>query len=145
MTKPYEAAVAGKGLRILIAEDDIDDQEILGETLHKLHPAAEVVMVSTGLKALRVLEGTPDDQLPDLVILDYNMPELNGEQLLEALWAHSRYTRIYKVVLSTSSSPYYRSACLALGAQGYHTKPSSFPELEALITLVLAASTAYRA
>lgn len=138
MITPYEP---GQVLRILIAEDDIDDQEILSETLDKLHPAAEVVMVSNGLKAVKKLEASSDDDLPNLMILDYNMPELNGEQVLKALSGQPRYDRIYKVVLSTSSSPYYKSACLALGAHGYHAKPTSFIEFEELISSLLEACT----
>lgn len=134
MTTPYET---GTVRRILIADDDIDDQEILGEALEKLQPAAEVTMVSNGLKVVKNLEACTDEALPQLIILDYNMPELNGEQVLQVLSEKPRYARIYKVVLSTSSSPYYKSACRALGAHGYHTKPSSFTDFEALVDALL--------
>ncbi len=142
MTTPY-ANGSGRVLRILIAEDDIDDQEILTETLQLVQPASEVMVVSNGLKAVRALEGASDASLPDLVILDYNMPELNGEQVLQTLAPQPRYNRIYKVVLSTSSSPYYKSACLALGAHEYHAKPSSFTELENLMRVLLEACAAH--
>lgn len=124
-------------LRVLIAEDDNDDQEILKETMLEVNPAVDVVLVSSGLKAVKALEASSDSDLPHLLILDYNMPELNGAQVLETLGRHQRYARIPKVVLSTSSSPYYKSSCLELGAQGYFTKPSSYTELESLIRDIL--------
>ena len=124
-------------LRVLIAEDDIDDQEILKETIREINPLVEVLLVSSGLKAVKTLEIAADGDLPHLIILDYNMPELNGAQVLEALAGHQRFIHIPKVVLSTSSSPYYKSACLDLGAQGYFTKPSSFTELESLMRTIL--------
>lgn len=140
MTTPYDS---GTTLRILIAEDDIDDQEILGEALQKLQPAAEVEMVASGLKAIKSLEGRPPDALPHMVILDYNMPELNGEQVLQSLAGDARYAHIFKVVLSTSSSPYYKSACLALGAHGYYTKPLNFTEFEELVGTLLQACASH--
>lgn len=124
-------------LRVLIAEDDNDDQEILKETMLEVAPSVEVILVSSGLKAIKALEASNDEALPHLLILDYNMPELNGAEVLEMLRNNQRYAGIPKVVLSTSSSPYYKASCLELGAQGYFTKPSSYTELEALIRNIL--------
>ncbi|RPD48221.1 response regulator [Paracnuella aquatica] len=134
LQKPGDTAAP---LRVLIAEDDRDDQEILKETMQEVDPSVEVVLVSSGLKAIKALEACPDGSLPHLLILDYNMPELNGAEVLETLARHQRYEGIPKVVLSTSSSPYYKASCMERGAQGYFTKPSSYIELEALIRDIL--------
>lgn len=124
-------------LRILLAEDDIDDQELLREAFMDVDPSIEMTIAPNGAKAVSYLENLSFDQLPDLIVLDYNMPELDGAQVLQILGEQEQYKQIPKIVLSTSPSPYYKANCLSLGADGYFTKPSSYNELEALIREIL--------
>jgi len=126
-----------KRLTILLAEDDIDDQELLNEAFLEANPSIKMIIVTSGAKAVAQLESLPSEQLPDLIVLDYNMPELDGAQVLQILAKNKQYSPISKVVLSTSHSPYYKDACLNLGADAYFTKPSSYGEMEALIKEIL--------
>lgn len=68
---------------------------------------------------------TEDPQLPCLIVLDYNIPEINGAEILEKLQQYHRYATIPKVVWSTSDSHLYRQNSLACGARAYLVKPSS--------------------
>lgn len=110
---------------IFLAEDDIDDQEFLKDALLAIDPAIQLVSFSSGLKFINRLSETDDGQLPCLIILDYNIPEINGAEILEHLRSQDRYAPIPKVVWSTSDSHLYRQNCLTSGAKAYLVKPSS--------------------
>ena len=115
---------------IFLAEDDIDDQELLIEAFSHLDKNISVKAVNNGKKALSFLESLPAGKVPCLIILDYNMPELNGADILKALKTDSRYDSIPKIIWSTSGSETYKRICLELGACEYIIKPSSFQELK---------------
>jgi DNA-binding response OmpR family regulator len=76
-----------------------------------------------GEKLVTHLEGLTDNLLPCLMILDFNLPELNAEEILKILNAHKRYDPIPKIVWSTSNSTVYKSKCIKLGAADYLVKP----------------------
>jgi CheY-like chemotaxis protein len=73
-----------------------------------------------------------DIELPRLIVLDYNMPELNGAEILKELKRNPRYNGIPKIIWSTSGSELYKKQCLDSGAQEYFIKPSSMKELEVI-------------
>jgi CheY-like chemotaxis protein len=110
---------------IFLAEDDIDDQEFLKDALQTIDPAIQLVSFSSGLKFISRLSETDDQHLPCLIVLDYNIPEINGAEILEQLRKQDRYATIPKVVWSTSDSQLYRQNCLSCGARAYLVKPSS--------------------
>ena len=110
---------------IFLAEDDIDDQEFLEEALRALAPDILLKSFTSGLKFLQQLEKTADDFLPCLIVLDYNIPEINGADILRHLNQCNRYDHISKIIWSTSDSEFYKRSCLELGAKDYLIKPSS--------------------
>ena len=71
-----------------------------------------------------------ENELPCLIVLDYNMPELNGAEILKILKQNSRYDDIPKIVWSTSGSEVYKIKCLESGALDYLIKPSKIKDLE---------------
>ena len=85
-----------------------------------------------GRKFIEVLENSDAESLPQLIILDYNIPEMNGVELLRYLKGKSRYDHICKVIWSTSSSEQFKTDCLALGAKDYIVKPSHFSGMHSL-------------
>jgi CheY-like chemotaxis protein len=111
---------------IFLVEDDIDDQEFLEEAVHAIAPGIQLISFTSSLKFIKELEKTPDDLLPGLVVLDYNIPEINGAEILKHLNQHERYASISKIIWSTSNSEEFRKNCLELGAKAYLVKPSSF-------------------
>lgn len=67
--------------------------------------------------------------LPDLLLLDLNMPLKDGRQALQELRSNPCFATLPIVVLTTSSSDEDKNACIAAGANDYVVKPSSFTEL----------------
>ena len=118
---------------ILIGEDDLDDKEFLIDVFATVDKAFYLEFVNNGRKVLTTLEKIPDDRLPCLIVLDYNMPELNGAEILLELKNHRRYDPIPKVIWSTSGSDTYKSICLALGAKAYVMKPSNVKDFEDIV------------
>lgn len=110
---------------IFLAEDDIDDQEFLKDALLQIDPQIQLVSFSSGLKFIKRLAEIEDTQLPCLIVLDYNIPEINGAEILVQLRDQNRFAKIPKVVWSTSDSQLFRENCLACGAKAYLVKPSS--------------------
>ena len=117
---------------IFLAEDDIDDQEFLTEAFRSIDPEIKLISFSSGLKFIKYLASTNADALPSLIILDYNIPEINGGEILKQLGDNERYAEIPKIVWSTSDSQRYRENCLLLGARVYMVKPSSINGIHVL-------------
>jgi len=122
---------------ILLGEDDIDDVEFLKEMFSSVDDSFSLTFVHEGKKVMEHLNHLSEDQLPCLIILDYNMPALNGAEILQQIKSNSRYNSIPTVIWSTSPSATYRIKCLDAGADDYVTKPSSVNELIETIRYML--------
>lgn len=119
-------------ITVLMAEDDIDDQELLTEVLSEIDPSIQLFSFTTGRKFLNYIDNLKDNEIPDLIILDYNIPEINGAEILKYLSQKDRYKPIVKIVWSTSNSAVYEQSCLDLGAYAYMVKPSNISGLKEL-------------
>ena len=122
---------------IFLAEDDIDDQELLIEAFAHFDDSISVKVVNNGKKALSFLESLSTDQSPCLIVLDYNLPELSGAEILQKLNHSKVFDDVTKVVWSTSNSPVYESVCMALGAKAYLVKPNDISGMNKLAELML--------
>jgi len=129
--------MGNKQIRILIADDDADDLELIEEAIRNSAPAAELHKLTEGKAVLHFLNEQPDDKLPCLIIIDYNMPEMNGAQLLEQLKHKPRYKDIPKVMLSTSGAALYKTECKNKGALDYFVKPNTLKELDTVAKKML--------
>ncbi len=127
-----ENTISSNHQHILLAEDDQDDQELLKEAFSKVDPCCQLHIEGNGKNALDYLEQLSDSSLPGVIILDYNMPELNGSQVLERLYSCPRYRSIPKVILSTSDNIKYVEESLSKGALAYRVKPYDFSGLVAI-------------
>jgi len=110
---------------ILMADDDLEDLELLEAAIRDQHTNATFHKVTSGRAVLRLLKGLHEKDLPCLIVLDYNMPELTGAEVLVELAKSTRYQWVAKVILSTSNSPGYVKECRNLGAIDYLVKPTS--------------------
>jgi len=122
----------GNSVKIVIAEDDPEDMELIADAILLAEPGAELQKFTDGLSAYEYLSARHDNDLPSLIILDYNMPRLTGAQVLKNMGREARFEPIPKVVLSTSSSPLYKHECIRNGATEYFVKPGSLNELNSL-------------
>jgi CheY-like chemotaxis protein len=116
-------------MTIYLAEDDLDDQELLAEAFSEIDPSIRLYSFSSGKQILEELSALHGRQFPDLIILDYNIPEINGAEILSLLARDEKFDKVVKLVWSTSDNEYYESACMALGAKAYLVKPSNISAL----------------
>ena len=122
---------------ILLGEDDADDQEMLKEVFTSIDISFVLFFVNNGKEILSALDKLKDDQMPCLIVLDYNMPGLNGADILQELSTNERYKNIPKVVWSTAVSEKFRKICLELGAIDYVIKPNNVVGLEEVARYML--------
>jgi CheY-like chemotaxis protein len=124
----------------LLVIEDADDQALLvGMAARRAHPGLNVHTVTNGLEGLAYLRGLApfEDRtrhpLPNLVILDLYMPELDGFEVLSWIKEHLKDNAFPVVVLTASVRPDDEAKAMALGAMSVHKKPS---ELQALADIV---------
>ena len=114
---------------ILVADDDLDDQEMLEEVFLRIEKGALIHTVSSAREALEYLKNCMPETLPCLIILDYNMPDLTGAQLTEMIAHNKLYKHIPILVWSTSNSAVNRKECEEKGAKQYFYKPHDYLEV----------------
>lgn len=122
---------------ILLGEDDIDDQELLKEVFASIDGSYRLLFANTGEQVLSALGKLSDNQLPCLIVLDYNMPGANGAEVLKELKKQSRYENIPCIIWSTSGSDTFKTLCLKLGAVDYLIKPSRIKEMADIVRYML--------
>lgn len=116
----------------------VDDQPIMLKLLEQiLHTKYEV---TTMTNAKYALEWMHTGHIPDLVVIDLNMPEFDGFEFLKSMRLSAYFEDVPVVVLSGEESSRDRIECLRLGANDYITKPFNPEELslriDNLLTLV---------
>lgn len=117
---------------ILIAEDDADDRLMINEAFMENNMPAGIVFFENGAELLDYLYSFDENSertLPDLILLDLNMPKMDGKTVLSKLKLHKLYKEIPVIILTTSRSKEEETRVLGMGASGFYTKPSSFTEL----------------
>lgn len=122
---------------ILLGEDDADDEELLKEVFSTIDSSYALTFINNGSKLVANLEKLGDHNLPCLIVLDYNMPEMNGAEILKRLNNNNRYRTIPKIIWSTSGSETYKKMCLELGACEYIIKPSNVSSLTEIARYML--------
>lgn len=110
-----------------MVDDDEDDRLFFVEAIQEIAPSLTCSLAINGKKALQKLETLTE--LPDLIFLDINMPELNGFECLKELKKSDRYQAIPVIMLSTSVSQKDINYSMELGATMFYTKPSSYTRL----------------
>lgn len=120
-------------LTILYAEDDLDDLDMV-KLAFETKEDIEIIHANDGNEALAYLDGLADGHLPCLIILDINMPGMDGRQTLIQLKQHETYKNIPVVMFTTSNSPTDIEFARKYGAD-FVTKPLRFDEIENLVTV----------
>ncbi|MES2620494.1 MAG: response regulator [Bacteroidota bacterium] len=121
--------------KILLVEDDIDDQQFFIEALKEICPEAECSIANNGIEALAHLNNDP--LLPSCIFLDINMPYMNGFECLTEIKKAKAYKAIPVCVLSTSSNEASKTQSLQLGAASFISKGWNLTELKLQIDEVM--------
>lgn len=110
--------------RVLLVEDDSDDRDLFVTFFAKRNDISLMPAVSNGLELVDYLIKTVlDKDLPDLIVLDQNMPLMNGKQTLQFLKSDPRFARIPAVIYSTYTDSNLIIECKKVGASMVAVKP----------------------
>lgn len=110
-------------LRILFIEDDADDLMMMEEVLNEQGGAFETHAIEYGGKVLSYLAECIT--LPHVIVLDLNLPQVSGREILQLIKITPRLKDIPVVVLTTSSSKADKDFSLREGAHSFFTKPAT--------------------
>lgn len=120
---------------ILLVEDDQVDVMTVQRSFKKLGVLNELVVVSDGEQALDYLRN-PVKGLPSIILLDINMPKMNGHECLKHLKEHPVFRNIPVMMLTSSKERQDVDKCFDLGISGYILKPVDYAQfLEAIQVL----------
>jgi len=117
---------------ILLVEDNPDDVELTRIAFSEAGGEHQLAVVTDGAEAVDYLLGRgrhaarAGAELPMLVLLDLNLPKLDGREVLEAIRANEATRKLPVVVLTTSAEPFDVDQVYALGANSYIQKPVEF-------------------
>lgn len=120
---------------VLMADDDEDDRLLAREALIESHSLVEIYFVRDGVELMQYLrsEGSyrarPDLPMPNLILLDLNMPRKDGREALAELKSDPDLLQIPVIILTTSNTEQDIQCGAALGAASYLTKPATFSGL----------------
>lgn len=122
-------------LKILLVEDNPEDAYLTRKILRKSGLDRDLKIAGDGKKALAALEEmvTESDRLPDLILLDINLPVMGGLELLRRLKQDSRHHKIPVVMLTSSNIDDDISRSYDLGASTYLVKPISAEALAIVV------------
>src|SRR6185295_15514564 len=118
--------------RIILVEDAKPDVMLAREALKRGGLDFELSVLNDGEKAVELIDRLDNDQsapIPDLVLLDLNLPKKSGLQVLERIRNSHRCSQIPVVVVTSSDSPRDRDQVTHLGATRYFQKPSNLDDL----------------
>ncbi len=119
---------------ILLVEDEPADALLIAEAIAECRLGASLAVARDGYEALDYLRGqAPFEKVPrpDLIVLDLNLPRLNGRSVLALLKADKRLRSIPVVILSTATSPEIIRDCMALAADAYIPKAKRWEQIVA--------------
>jgi CheY-like chemotaxis protein len=119
---------------VYLVDDDEDDCYLAQQALRP-QANCEIKTFHDGHELITMLSST-DLPLPTLILLDLNMPLLNGFETLMALKAHTQWAQIPVVVLSTSDYYDDKAKSMALGAEAFLTKPANYRALSEVLASV---------
>ncbi len=122
--------------QVLLVEDNVDDVELTLEALKDSKVRMDIHVVSDGIDAMNFLHRKDEyagKPRPDLVLLDLNLPKMDGREVLKALREDPELTDIPVVVLTTSSAEEDICKAYKLHANCYISKPLDFIQFSTVI------------
>lgn len=113
-------------INILLVEDDYLDIIDIRRSLDKLNVLYKLHIAKNGEEAIEMLIGNRENALgvlPDIVLIDINMPKMNGLEFLSELRNHKEWKDLTCFIITTSDEKIERQAAAKLGVSGYIIKP----------------------
>jgi DNA-binding response OmpR family regulator len=122
-------------LFILHVEDDQDDVDFFQQAFADNGVSIISEVINEGDKVLPWLK--QGNKLPDMIVMDLNLPKLHGKEILRNIKATEQFKDIPIVILTTSSSVEDRKCCLENGADAFITKPSSIEGFKSMVSEIV--------
>ena len=126
-------------IEILLVEDNPGDVFLTKKAFEKAKVANHIQVATDGEMALNMLrgeDGSPPAQIFDIVLLDINLPKLDGKQVLEAMKQDPNLRRIPVVILSSSKAEQDVLHSFDLQASGYVVKPLDFDQFVDVVSAI---------
>jgi CheY-like chemotaxis protein len=111
-----------------LADDDEDDRMLIREALKETSPDINIVEAENGKELVHNIKDA-DDLSDTVIIVDMNMPKMNGIEALKEIRKDPGLNEVPAVMLSTSNNPELKVKALQAGANEYYSKPTSFKGL----------------
>jgi CheY-like chemotaxis protein len=123
---------------ILVAEDDLDDRFFLEAAFTEVGDEGVLAFVENGVEVLDFLEKKLRQQaaLPDMIILDLNMPKKNGKETLIELKKNPLFDKIPVIIYTTTRNDVEVTMCYELGASTYIVKPSDYGHIREVVASI---------
>lgn len=112
--------------KVLIVEDDADDRQLIKDALEECKSPVSAVELADGAEVMNYLNTCPAHKLPDFILLDLNMPLMNGFDTLKEIKSIGRFSEIPVYIFTTSSTSEDKQHAKKLGATDFITKPHHF-------------------
>jgi CheY-like chemotaxis protein len=125
-----------KLLNVLLIEDDTIEIMKLNRTISTLHLKHKIIKANNGEEALSILK--EKNTLPDIILLDLNMPKINGIEFLKIIKSDPHLKYIPTIVLTTSNNKRDLLECYKIGIAGYILKPLKYDNYVSKIEKLLA-------
>lgn len=121
---------------ILLVEDDNVDAMTVKRGVRDLKVDHSVIHLVNGDEAMKYLT-SPDMEKPFVVLLDLNMPKMNGIEFLKVMKTHSELKTIPVIVLTTSKEQRDILSSFELGASGYMVKPVDYSKFVEILSKIM--------
>ncbi|AXT20367.1 response regulator [Flavobacteriaceae bacterium AU392] len=122
-------------LKVLLIEDDTIEVMKLKRTISKLQLDHTLIEANNGDDALKILK--QKDSLPNIILLDLNMPKISGIEFLSILKDDEKLKHVPTIILTTSNNKKDLLECYKIGVSGYILKPLKYEEYVSKIEKVL--------
>lgn len=128
--------ISNRPIKLLLVEDDLGDSDLIEEAFEDSTYPVKISLVRDGIQAIAYLRREDDyakASLPDLILLDLNLPRMGGQEVLKTLKSDDNFKHIPVIVLTTSDSQEEILTAYNLGANCYVCKPLGLQEFMELI------------
>jgi CheY-like chemotaxis protein len=125
--------------KILLAEDNPGDVLLLQQALQMRDVPCIVEVAEDGHRAIAMVRDRAwagGESLPDLIVLDVNLPKRAGSEVLEQIRAVPAFSRVPVIIFTSSASPADQQRAVELGANLYLQKPSDLDDLLAVAEVI---------
>jgi len=122
-----------KAIRIFVVEDSLSDVLLIQEAINLQGISGQLQVASQGDKALKELSAMEGSDLPSLIVIDLNLPRVDGFEVLRHVRGNAKFANTAVLVLTSSKSPQDRLAAEQLGANAFVTKPLTLDDFNAVV------------